>query len=59
MSQILAGSRCSQLTADGDLSALAGGDAVDVGQHPHSFPGLQQELQDVAGVQLLLRQQAC
>lgn len=35
---------------------MAGGDAVDVGQHAQQPPGLQEQLQDVARVQLLLRQ---
>lgn len=43
------------LTTDGDLFAVAGGDAVDVGQHPEPLPRLEQELEDVARVQLLLR----
>lgn len=42
------------LTANGDFFAVAGGDAVDVRQHPQLFPRLQQQLEDVARVQLLL-----
>ena len=43
-----------QLTTDGDLFALAGRHAADVGELPQQPPGLEQELEDVAGVQLLL-----
>lgn len=38
----------SQLTTYSDLFALAGGDAVDIWQHPELFPRLQQELEEVA-----------
>lgn len=43
-----------QLTANSDLLAVAGGDAVDIWQHSQQFPGLEQQLEDVARVQLLL-----
>jgi len=42
------------LTTNGDLFAVARGNAVDVRQHPEPFPRLQQQLEDVARVQLLL-----
>lgn len=43
----LSGDLC-QLTTNSDFFALAGGDAVDIWQHPELFPRLEQELEEVA-----------
>lgn len=41
-------------TTNRDFFAVAGGDTVDIWQHAEQFPRLQEELKDVAWVQLLL-----
>ena len=45
---------CCSLTTDGNFLAVAGGDPVDVWQTPEQLPSFQEELENIARVELLL-----